>query len=261
VRIALFPSCIVDAVAPQAGVATVRVLRRLGHVVTVPDGTTCCGQPAWNAGQADAAAKVARTTLSALAEADADAVVVPAGSCATMIRVFWPELFEVVGDAESRARAEALARKVEEFSEFAAPAVTPSSGFGQQIAHRGVQSAGQNPERGGGKPVVYHHSCHMLRELGIEAQPEAMLDAAGVERVESAARGRCCGFGGLFSVKLPEVSTAMADDVLDAAVDAGAGTVVGCDASCLMHLGGRAARRGLPLEFKHLAEAVEDARS
>ena len=108
---------------------------------------------------------------------------------------------------------------------------------------------------------MYHHSCHMLRELGIERQPEAVLDACGVERVESAARGRCCGFGGLFSVKLPEVSTAMADDVLDAAVDAGAGTVVGCDASCLMHLGGRAVRRGLPLEFKHLAEVVEDARS
>ena len=108
---------------------------------------------------------------------------------------------------------------------------------------------------------MYHHSCHMLRELGIEAQPEAMLDSAGVERVESAARGRCCGFGGLFSVKLPEVSTAMADDVLDAAVDAGAATVVGCDASCLMHLEGRATRRSLPLDFKHLAEVVEDARS
>ena len=85
-----------------------RVLRRLGHAVTVPDGTTCCGQPAWNGGQAEAAAKVARTTLDALAKADADVVVVPAGSCATMIRVFWPELFEVVGDAESRARAEAV---------------------------------------------------------------------------------------------------------------------------------------------------------
>jgi len=250
VRIALFPTCVVDAVAPQAGVATVRVLRRLGHVVTVPEGTTCCGQPAWNAGQGDAAAKVARTTLNALAQADADTIVVPAGSCATMIRVFWPELFEVVGDPDARARAEALAPNVKEFSEFAAPSPGSSSGF-----------AGQNPGEEGEKPVVYHHSCHMLRELGIEAQPEAMLDAAGIERVESAARGRCCGFGGLFSVKLPEVSTAMADDVLDAAVDAGAGTVVGCDASCLMHLGGRAARRGLPLEFKHLAEAVEDARS
>jgi L-lactate dehydrogenase complex protein LldE len=99
----------------------------------------------------------------------------------------------------------------------------------------------------------------MLRELGIEAQPERVLDATGVARVESAAKGRCCGFGGLFSVKLPEVSTAMADDVLDAAVDAGAATVVGCDASCLMHLAGRAARRRLPLEFKHLAEVVEAA--
>lgn len=244
VRIAFFPTCVVDAVSPSAGVAAVRVLRRLDHVVTVPEGTTCCGQPAWNAGQAEAAAKVARATLDALSNADADAVVVPAGSCATMIRVFWPELFEVVGDAESRARAEALAPRVKEFSEFAAPAGARTRGSGQN----------------GEGAVVYHHSCHMLRELGIEAQPEAMLDAVGVERVESAARGRCCGFGGLFSVKLPEVSTAMADDVLDAAVDAGATTVVGCDASCLMHLEGRATRRGLPLAFKHLAEVVEGAR-
>lgn len=255
-RVALFPTCIVDAVAPQAGVASVRVLRRLGHVVTVPDGTTCCGQPAWNAGQADAAAKVARTTLDALAKADADVVVVPAGSCATMIRVFWPELFEVVGDPASRARAEALAPKVKEFSEFAAPVLAPARSE-LSVESRAIPRDSTDSST---RPVVYHHSCHMLRELGIEAQPEAMLDAAGVERVESTARGRCCGFGGLFSVKLPEVSTAMADDLLDAAVDAGAATIVGCDASCLMHLGGRAARRGMPLEFKHLAEVVEDAR-
>ena len=256
VRIAIFPTCVVDAVSPAAGVAAVRVLRRLDHVVTVPEGTTCCGQPAWNAGQAEAAAKVARATLDSLSKADADVVVVPAGSCATMIRVFWPELFEVVSDAESRARAEALAPRVKEFSEFAAPQIRS----GQRKGKDQARFAGQN-EEGGGATVVYHHSCHMLRELGIEAQPEAMLDAVGVERVESAARGRCCGFGGLFSVKLPEVSTAMADDVLDAAVDAGAATVVGCDASCLMHLEGRAARRGLPLAFKHLAEVVEEARS
>ncbi|MBV9664141.1 MAG: (Fe-S)-binding protein [Actinobacteria bacterium] len=258
-RIALFPTCVVDAVAPEAGVATVRVLRRLGHVVTVPDDTTCCGQPAWNAGQADAAAKVARTTLAALTKAEADVVVVPAGSCATMIRVFWPELFEVVGDPDSRAQAEALAPKVREFSEFTAPQLASTSRSGTPIGTSRARSGCQNGEEDE-KPVVYHHSCHMLRELGIEGQPEAILDAAGVERVESSARGRCCGFGGLFSVKLPEVSTAMADDVLDAAVDAGAGTVVGCDASCLMHLEGRATRRGMALEFKHLAEVVEDAK-
>ena len=109
-----------------------------------------------------------------------------------------------------------------------------------------------------GTATVYHRSCHMLRELGLDEQPERVLDATGADRRVPEGSGRCCGFGGLFSVKLPEVSSAMADDVLDAMAETGAERVVGCDASCLMHLRGRAERRGMDLEFRHLATVVDD---
>jgi len=240
-RIAIFSTCLVDAVSPDAGVSVVRVLRRLGHEVELLEDATCCGQPAWNSGQVEAAAKVAGATLRAMSASDADAIVVPAGSCATMVRHFWPELFELAGDATAAARARALVPRTFEFSELVAAdealAVTSA------IDHA----------------VVYHHSCHMLRELDIKAQPVELLDGVAADRRVSSAEGRCCGFGGLFAVKLPELSTAMADDLLDAAVAVGAAEVVGCDSSCLMHLSGRASRRQLPLRFRHLAEVLDEA--
>lgn len=236
----MFPTCIVDAVYPSVGISTVRVLRRAGFDVAVPERTTCCGQPAWNAGHSAQAAEVARTTLRALDECEADVIVVPAGSCATMMRVFWHELFELHGTADDRATVERVASRTRELSELlddlGAPAVAAPDDT----------------------PTVYHRSCHMLRELGIDQEPERVLDGTGAERRVAQGSGRCCGFGGLFSVKLPEVSTAMADDVLDAMAATGAERVVGCDASCLMHLRGRAERRGLALEFRHLATVVDE---
>jgi L-lactate dehydrogenase complex protein LldE len=232
---------VIDAVDPEAGMSASRVLERAGCAVDIAEGATCCGQPAWNAGHADAAAKVARTTLEALAAAGSEAVVVPAGSCATMMRVFWQELFEIAGTAEDRAKVAAVAAKTYEMSEFLAGRDTPST------------------TRPDPTPTVYHRSCHMSRELGIVDQPETLLDATGADRRATTAQDRCCGFGGLFSVKLPEVSVAMADDVLDAAVATGAKRVVGCDASCLMHLEGRSGRRGLDLEFRHLAQVLDTA--
>jgi L-lactate dehydrogenase complex protein LldE len=241
VRVALFPTCVIDAVSPEVGVAAVRVLRRLGHDVEVPAAATCCGQPAWNAGHATAAAEVARTTLDVLHGSSADVVVVPAGSCATMIRVFWRELFELEGADGELTRATAVAERTWELSELLDAEGTP---------------AAWRPDP---TSTVYHRSCHMLRELRIDEQPERVLETTGADRRPSAAGDRCCGFGGLFSIKLPEVSTAMADDVLDAAVATGAERIVGCDASCLLHLRGRAERRGLELSFRHLASVVEAA--
>src|SRR5439155_12058497 len=162
-----------------------------GYEVDVPRGATCCGQPAWNAGFADQAAKVARTTLDALDTGD-ETICVPAGSCATMMRVFWPELFEMTGDEDAQARAVAVGARVREFSDLvstrsAAPATAPLR-------------------------VAYHHSCHMLRELGIHDAPIEALRATGHDVVAWPADERCCGFGGLFSVKQPDTSVAMADD-------------------------------------------------
>lgn len=239
-RVALLPTCVVDTVAPEVGAAVVRVLRRLGADVGVPADATCCGQPAWNSGFAQEAAAVAATTLDALDRDPADVVCVPAGSCAAMITVFWPELFEIAGDPARAERATALGPRVREFSQL----VAELGGVGG--AFEGT--------------VAYHHSCHMLRELGLHDQPLAALGALdGCRIAEWQGDDRCCGFGGLFSVKQPETSVAMADDKLDGVVASGAGTLVGCDQSCLLHLEGRLRRRGEAVQVRHLAEVLDEA--
>jgi L-lactate dehydrogenase complex protein LldE len=244
VKVALFPTCVVDAVAPEVGFATARVLARRGCDVEVAERTTCCGQPAWNSGHAEPAAVVARTTLAGIEAAlagGAEAVVVPAGSCTTMIRVFWPELFAAVGQHDAARRAEAVAPKVFELSEYLAS----------------CDEQRPRPSLNITRSVRYHPSCHMLRELGLKDEPCDALTASGY--AVDAGPERCCGFGGLFSVKLPETSIAMADEVLDAAVASGATDVVAADGSCLMQLASRAEARGLSLSFRHLAVAIDDA--
>ena len=245
-RVSLLITCVVDMVAPDVATAAVRLLRAAGCEVTCNLDQTCCGQPAWNAGFAEDAARVARTTLTAL-EADLDAgaevVVVPAGSCATMVRVFWPELFTVVGDLGAAARARRVGERTRELSELLA------------------ERAGDLPALRLGRPVrlALHESCHMLRELRIVDQPARLATAVdGCEVVAWEGSDRCCGFGGTFSVKLPEVSVAMADEKLRA-LAAGAPdaeVLVGCDTSCLMHLQARAEATDRPVHVRHLAEVL-----
>jgi L-lactate dehydrogenase complex protein LldE len=239
--VALFPTCVVDTVAPEVGEAAVRVLRRLGATVSMPDRATCCGQPAWNAGFAEEAAEVARTTLDALAASDAEVICVPAGSCATMIRVFWPELFHLASDDGAAETARAVGAKVREFAELVASAAPQGGRFDARVA--------------------YHHSCHMLRELRIKDAPEQLLDGVeGCARVVWSGDDRCCGFGGLFALKQPETSLAMADDKLDGVERSGATHLVGCDQSCLLHLQGRLRRRGdTTTEVLHLAQVLDRA--
>jgi L-lactate dehydrogenase complex protein LldE len=249
VRVSLLITCVVDVLSPDVGEASVRVLRAAGCDVTVNLDQTCCGQPGWNAGFAPEAARVARATLEAL-EADladgAEAVVVPAGSCATMVRVFWPELFEVVGDHEAAARARAVGERTRELSEF--------------LAER---ADALGPLRlAAPRTVALHASCHMLRELRIVDAPGALVGAVdGCSAVEWEGADRCCGFGGTFSVKLPEASVAMADEKLRAlaAASPAPDLLVGCDSSCLMHLAARAEATGRPVEVRHLAEVVAAA--
>ncbi len=248
-RVSLLITCVVDVLAPDVGEATVRLLRAAGCDVTVNLDQTCCGQPGWNAGFAPEAAAVARTTLAALEadlDAGAEAVVVPAGSCATMVSVFWPELFEVVGDHDAAARARRVGERTRELSAFLA------------------ERADDLPPLRLGRPVTMalHESCHMLRELRIADAPRDLVArVAGAEAVPWAGSDRCCGFGGTFSVKLPEASVAMADDKLRA-LDAGAPgaeLLVGCDNSCLMHLASRAEAAGRPVHARHLAEVLAAA--
>jgi L-lactate dehydrogenase complex protein LldE len=233
-RVSLFVTCLVDVVEPEVGVAAVRVLRAAGCEVSVPDGQTCCGQPAWNSGFAPEAAAVAATSLAALEADPAATVVVPAGSCATMIRLYWPELFRQVGDHDRARRAEALAERVVELTEHLAGRDLPAMAVADRVA--------------------YHRSCHMERELHLHDAP---TDALPCEVVPWAADDRCCGFGGTFSVKLPEASVAMADEKLDSLPD-GVEVIVGADSSCLLHLRTRAEQRGLPVRTRHVAEVLAE---
>ncbi len=232
----------IDGFAPEVGAAVVQLLRREGCEVSVPLGQTCCGQPAWNSGFIEDAAKVAATTLDALSSDDAEAVVVPAGSCATMMKKFWPELFELVGDEERARKASELAERTFEFSEFLA-------------ARRPDNSANQSQAESE-TSVAYHHSCHMLRELDIRTAPVSLLEDAGVSITDWEDAERCCGFGGLFSFKLPEVSEAMADEKLASFSAGETTTLVGCDTSCLLHLRARAEHEGVPIQVRHLAEVL-----
>ncbi len=236
IRAAFFITCICDQFFPQVGESAVKVLRRLGVEVTFNPGQTCCGQPAFNTGYRDEARTVAARVLDLYQ--NAEYVVAPSGSCTSMVRVFYPELF--AGDPKRLRQAEDLKTRFFEFSEFLVK-VLKVEDVGASFARR----------------VAYHDSCHLLRELGIEQEPRKLLRSVrGIELVEMKDNQSCCGFGGTFSVKFPEVSVAMGQDKLRAASDAGADVIVANDSSCLMHLAGVIHREGLPLRTMHLAEVL-----
>ena len=231
VRVALFATCLGDQFFAEACADSVRLLRHVGVHVDVPAGQTCCGQPAYNAGRRSEAERMARHTLDVLA--DAEYVVLPSGSCAGMIRCFYPSL---AGDSDGRA--EAVANRTYELSQFLVEVI-------------GVDRLGSGLD---GTRVAYHHSCHALRELGVREAPLTLLRGCGATVEPWIAAEECCGFGGLFSAKLPEVSAGMADRKLDTmpAVD----FVTSTDAGCLLQLSGRAERRRSGARFRHLASAL-----
>jgi len=235
-RVALFITCLADQFFPQVGDCVVEVLRRLEVEVTFNPKQTCCGQPAFNTGYRQEAREVASRFLNLFD--DAEYVVAPSGSCTSMIRVFYPELF--ADDPERLRKAQNLGSRLFEFSEFLVK-VLQVEDVGASFPHR----------------VAYQDSCHLLRELGIEEEPRRLIRAVrSVELLELQDQRLCCGFGGTFAVKFPEVSVAMAEDKLRAAAAAGAQYLVANDASCLMHLAGLIHRQGLPLQTMHLAELL-----
>ncbi|MGH9407076.1 MAG: (Fe-S)-binding protein [Terriglobia bacterium] len=235
-RVSLFITCLGDQFFPDVGECAVKVLERQGARVEFNPAQTCCGQPAFNTGYVDEARDVAARVLE-LYE-NAEYVVAPSGSCSTMVRVFYPELFS--GDPVRLAKAEKLRRKFYEFSEFLVR-VLHAENVGARFPHR----------------VAYHDSCHLLRELGISEEPRALLRAVeGLDLLEIADYRLCCGFGGTFSVKFPEVSVAMGQDKLRAASEAGAEFLVANDSGCLMHLAGLIHRQKYPLRTMHLAEVL-----
>jgi L-lactate dehydrogenase complex protein LldE len=238
----LFVTCLVDAFAPQTGMAVVDVLERLGVEVEFPDGQTCCGQPEYNGGFADEAAVLARRTVDVLSRSQTP-VVVPSGSCADMIVHQYPVLLK--DDPSYAARAKELAGRCYEFSQFLVDVLG--------VTRIEAQAAGT---------LAYHASCHGLRGLGVRRQPEGLLDGVeGASRVALPEADVCCGFGGLFSVKMPAVSGSMLDRKLDAIAASGATSIVVTDVSCQLHMAGGLKRRGSDVRVVHLADVLAGRQS
>jgi L-lactate dehydrogenase complex protein LldE len=222
VRVQLFATCLGDLLLPDAVTDAEALLSNAGHDVVFPPDQTCCGQPAFNAGHREAAARVARQFTRAFSRELP--VVCPSGSCVAMVAHYLPELLDVAP------------YEVYELSAF-------------------LSKHASNTVLLEGHRVVYHDSCHLLRELGVREEPRGLLRAAGAELTELGRPDLCCGFGGTFSVRQPEVSVAMADDKLADAQRSGAEALVTADPGCLLHLRARAARVG-GLRVVHLATAL-----
>lgn len=233
-RVALMVTCLGDLFFPEVGVSVVRLLRGLGLGVDFPAGQTCCGLPLFNSGYHREAAAVAARTVALFR--DAPGVVVPSGSCAWMVRHEYPGL--LAGAAGEEARA--LAGRTWEFSQFLVR-VLGRTRFRSALAGR----------------LTYHDSCHLLRGLGEAESPRTLLrHLDGAEFVELPESDECCGFGGSFAVRLPEVSSAILDKKLAAIERSGADGVVACDPGCLLQIAGGLSRRGSRVRALHLAQVL-----
>jgi L-lactate dehydrogenase complex protein LldE len=240
-RIALFATCIVDAVMPGVGVATVAVLEGLGHDVAFPSGQTCCGQMHVNSGYRAEATALARRFVRVFA--GAGLVVAPSSSCVGMVRDLYPVLAAESGDYAFAREVAGLVPRVFELSELL-------------VDRLGVTDLGASfPHR-----VTYHSTCHSLRVTKVGEAPYRLLDAvAGLELLELPGSDECCGFGGTFALKNADTSTAMAVDKCRAIVSTGAEVCTALDGSCLLQIGGRLEREGAPVRTLHLAEILSES--
>jgi L-lactate dehydrogenase complex protein LldE len=237
-RIALFVTCLVDGLFPDVGKATVSLLRRLGHQVEVPLSQSCCGQPHVNTGYPEQAMPLVRKHLEAFA--GYDAVIAPSGSCVGSIRHQHAAVAERYGSSELVAAAHACGAKTYELSEFLID-VLGVADVGAYFPHR----------------VTYHPTCHSLRMLRVGDKPLRLLrNVRGIDLVELPDAESCCGFGGTFAVKNPEVSTAILADKLAAIRATGAEVCAAGDSSCLMHIGGGLSRLRTGVRTVHLAEIL-----
>lgn len=234
--VTLFIQCLVDSHYPEVAEAMVDVLHRLGISLSCPVDQTCCGQPAFNSGYRRQARIAARHFIEVFEAAGI--IVCPSGSCVNMVRHHYVELFQ--NDLQWLQRARNLARRTYEFSEYLVDVL-------------GIDDLGA---RFDGR-VTYHDSCHLLRGIGVKQQPRALLQkVSGIDFVEMRDSDYCCGFGGTFAVKYPEISDAMVTDKVKNIMDAKADVVVGCDMGCLMNIQGKLSRLGSRIKVMHLAQIL-----
>lgn len=237
-RVGLFVTCLVDLMRPSVGFAAVKLLEQAGCDVFIPDTQTCCGQPAWNAGADKDAAALARAVVDAFE--GFDYVVVPSGSCGGMIKFHYVEALR--DDVSCLPRAKALAAKTHELVSF----LVNVCGMKSVAAHCETRAC-------------YHTSCSSLREMKVKDEPRRLLNTVeGLQLSELKEPEVCCGFGGLFSVKYPEISERMADDKIADIRATGAELLVGPDLGCLLHLAGRMERQGNAVKVRHIAEVLAD---
>jgi L-lactate dehydrogenase complex protein LldE len=235
-RVGLFVTCLVDLYRPTVGFAALRLLQQAGCDVEVPRAQTCCGQPAYNSGDRATTRDIARGILDAFG--GFDYVVVPSGSCGGMLREHLPHLFD--DDPNLRARAAALGARTFELVSFLADVMGVAK---VEAAYSGV--------------ATYHDSCSGLRELGVKAQPRALLGSvAGLTLTEMADPEVCCGFGGTFCVKYPAISVRMVSDKTRDIAATGADTLLAGDMGCLLNMAGRLKREGSAVKVRHVAEVL-----
>jgi L-lactate dehydrogenase complex protein LldE len=241
-NVQLFITCLANTFTPQVGFAVMEVFQHIGLKTGFPAGQTCCGQPAYNAGQRAEARRMACYTIEIL-EAAPGPVILPSGSCTAMLRHGYLELFR--NDPGWLSRAEKLAARTYEFSEFIVDVINETD-LGARFEGR----------------VAYHPSCHLTRELAVDRQPRELLQAVdGLELSRLEEEEVCCGFGGLFSAEYPEISSEMLQRKLDALEASGASTLVTCDSGCLIHILGGLKAAGRTQQVRHLAEILAGDRS
>ena len=234
-RLSLMITCLGDVVRPGAGQATVQLLRKLGHEVDFPKAQTCCGQPFFNSGFAEYARQQAKHTITVFS--GGQTVVTPSGSCAAMVKAEYPHL--LADEHDWHERAIELASRTFELSDFL-------------VNRLGVLDVGAHYDG----TVAYHYACH-LRGLRLSGEAERLIEhVAGATLVPLRHADQCCGFGGSFSVRYPDISTAMVNDKVKCLQETGADCLVSTDTGCLMNIGGRLHRLGRPTEVLHLAELL-----
>ena len=234
--VGLFVTCLVDLFRPSVGFAAVKLLEDAGCAVDVPVAQTCCGQPAYNSGDTVDTRAIAKRTIEAFEAFDY--VVAPSGSCAGMLREHYPRLFSTGADWHARARS--LAERTHELSSFLADVL-------------GVREVGARFEA----HATYHDSCSGLREMEVRGQPRDLLASVGGLRLsEMRDSGTCCGFGGTFCVKYPEISTRLVDEKCENVLATGAEVLLGGDLGCLLNIAGRLTRQSHPVRVFHVAEVL-----
>ena len=235
-RVGLFVTCLVDLFRPSVGFAAVKLLEAAGCTVEVPTAQTCCGQPAYNSGDRKDTRAIAEQVIAAFEPYDH--VVAPSGSCAGMLKVHYPTLF--AGDAAWEARAKAFSAKVFELISFLVDV--------RGMTHVDVAFDGT---------VTYHDSCAGLRELGVREQPRTLLKSVtGLTVKPLGDADTCCGFGGTFCVKYPDISNGIVEKKTEQIVETGAGTLLAGDLGCLMNMAGKLQRQGQPVVARHVAEVL-----